>query len=470
MNLTILRAMLNGSRFALGALVLSFGLVTQVLNAQMLQLNELDYYEKPGVNVLVFSNWYNDNFNDSKISGVELIHHGVRTATNGDVRLLPTPEQWDRIPSFIRREIDPETQKITAWLEYPEFKFSIETVPIEGGFKVSVHLEDALPKAMEGKAGFNLEFLPAAYFGKSYLMDENSGVLPLHPAGSTERLASGYTQPFPLAEGRHLVLAPEDTYRRVQIKSETGSLSLYDGRNKAQNGWLVVRELLPAGQKGKVLEWFVEPAAVENWKREPVISFSQVGYHPTQAKRAVVELDASDELEAEAALFRLLADGSRSLVRSLPVTDWGPYKRYHYGFVDFSDVKLPGLYMLRYGDQEVGPIRVDEAVYAEAWHLTLDVFMPVQMDHMFVREAYRVWHGEAHRDDALQAPTDHMHFDLFGQGPTTDTPFEPFEHIPGLDVGGWFDAGDFDLRTQTHYYTILYLAQACEDFRIERDE
>lgn len=103
MNLTILRAMLNGSRFALGALVLSFGLVTQVLNAQMLQLNELDYYEKPGVNVLVFSNWYNDNFSDSKISGVELIHHGVRTATNGDVRLLPTPEQWDRIPSFIRR-------------------------------------------------------------------------------------------------------------------------------------------------------------------------------------------------------------------------------------------------------------------------------------------------------------------------------------------------------------------------------
>lgn len=47
MNLTILPAMLNGSRFALGALVLSFGLVTQVLNAQMLQLNELDYYEKP---------------------------------------------------------------------------------------------------------------------------------------------------------------------------------------------------------------------------------------------------------------------------------------------------------------------------------------------------------------------------------------------------------------------------------------
>lgn len=103
MNLMILRSALTGSRLALGAFVLAYGLFAQGLNAQMLQLNELDYYEKPGVNVLVFSNWYNDNFSDSKISGVELIHHGVRTATNGDVRLLPTPEQWDRIPSFIRR-------------------------------------------------------------------------------------------------------------------------------------------------------------------------------------------------------------------------------------------------------------------------------------------------------------------------------------------------------------------------------
>lgn len=110
MNLTILRAMLNGSRFALGALVLSFGLVTQVLNAQMLQLNELDYYEKPGVNVLVFSNWYNDNFSDSKISGVELIHHGVRTATNGDVRLLPTPEQCLHSRRNCSRCLDIETR------------------------------------------------------------------------------------------------------------------------------------------------------------------------------------------------------------------------------------------------------------------------------------------------------------------------------------------------------------------------
>ena len=55
------------------------------------------YFEKQGLNVLVFNNWYNDNFSDSKISGIEIIHHGIRTATNGDVRLNPTPEQWDPI-------------------------------------------------------------------------------------------------------------------------------------------------------------------------------------------------------------------------------------------------------------------------------------------------------------------------------------------------------------------------------------
>lgn len=38
-----------------------------------LKLNDSSYFEKQGLNVLVFSNWYNDNFSDSKISGIEII-------------------------------------------------------------------------------------------------------------------------------------------------------------------------------------------------------------------------------------------------------------------------------------------------------------------------------------------------------------------------------------------------------------
>ena len=34
------------------------------------------------------------------------------------------------------------------------------------------------------------------------------------------------------------------------------------------------------------------------------------------------------------------------------------------------------------------------------------------------------------------------HFDLHYQGPTTDTRYKALELIPGLNVGGFFDAGD----------------------------
>ncbi len=102
--------------------------------------------------------------------------------------------------------------------------------------------------------------------------------------------------------------------------------------------------------------------------------------------------------------------------------------------------------------------------------LELDVFFPVQMDHMFVNEAYRVWHGASHLDDALQAPVNHEHFDMYAQGPETGTQYKPGEHIPGLNVGGWFDAGDFDIRTQSQCAVVLSLVQSWERFHIDRDE
>ncbi|HYM93515.1 MAG TPA: glycoside hydrolase family 9 protein, partial [Chitinophagaceae bacterium] len=73
-------------------------------------------------------------------------------------------------------------------------------------------------------------------------------------------------------------------------------------------------------------------------------------------------------------------------------------------------------------------------------------------------------------DDALQAPVNHVHFDLYAQGPTTDSPYKPGEHIPGLNVGGWFDAGDYDIRTQTQYAVVMSLVQSWEMFNPLRDE
>src|ERR687885_1772539 len=91
-------------------------------NAQM-QLNDRDYFETRGLNVLAFSNWYDGNFSDAKIAGVELIHHGVRTATNGDVRLSPTPGQWDPVPTLVSRHVDAAAGAIETTLAYADHNF-----------------------------------------------------------------------------------------------------------------------------------------------------------------------------------------------------------------------------------------------------------------------------------------------------------------------------------------------------------
>jgi hypothetical protein len=55
-------------------------------------------------------------------------------------------------------------------------------------------------------------------------------------------------------------------------------------------------------------------------------------------------------------------------------------------------------------------------------------------------------------------------------GPTTETRFKPGERIPGLNVGGWFDAGDFDIQTLSHAAAIMHFVDAWEAFRPMRDE
>ena len=440
--------------------------------AQSFELNDQQYFEKDGVNILVFSNWYNGLFSDSKISGIELIHHGVRTATNGDVRLDNAPEQWDAIPQFVEVKVGETENTVEAFLKYPDynFEYSIRAVAKDDVIMLSVHLDQPLPDALRAKAGLNLEFLPSAYFEKMYLADGQAGIFPLYPSGPTNKRADGTTEPLPIAGGRKLVLAPEDPERRVSIEALSGSLSLYDGRNKAQNGWFVVRTFIPSNKTGKVIEWALKPNGISNWIRPPMIAHSQVGYHPEQKKVAVIELDKNDDPLKLARLLKIDEKGNEEEVLKGATNAWGEYTRYNYVTFDFSPIKMQGLYFIEYGEHRTKPFPIGQNVYENAWQPTLDVFFPVQMDHMQVNEAYRVWHGASHLDDALQAPVDHEHFDLYAQGPTTDTPYKPGEHIPGLNIGGWYDAGDYDIRTQTQYQVIMDLVETWETFQIDRDE
>ncbi len=456
-----------------------------------LRLNDKGYFEARGFNVLVFENEYTGMFFDEKTAGVMFIHHGARTATGGAVRLNPTPEQWDPIPAVVERKVDKASNTIDVLLRYKDYDFdALLRVHAAGeSFTLRVILDKPVPKRLQGRAGLNIEFLPSAYFRKTYLMDGRSGIFPLYPTGPMqarpmeERLPQfaghstfddrgrgEFVEPKPIAQGKTLILAPEDPERRIKIEAREGELMLLDGRNVAQNGWFVVRTLLPAQKTGTAAEWTITPNTLPDWIRPPVIGHSQVGYVPSQPKVAVIELDKNDKPLATASLLKLGDKGRWVEIYKGKAVPWGTYLRYQYLRFDFSDVREQGLYALQYGRTQSGPFPIAPHVYDDTWQKTLDVWFPVQMDHMFVNEAYRVWHGAAHLDDARQAPVNHQHFDGYRLGESTESPYQPGEHIPGLNIGGWFDAGDFDIRTGSHCATVISMAEAWEQFAIDRDE
>jgi hypothetical protein len=435
-------------------------------------LNDSLYFEKPGFNILVFNNMYDNLFDDAKAGAVEIIHHGLRTATNGDVRLNPSPGQWDPIAEFVDRKADRENQRIEVTMNFSayDFRYTLVAQAEEDGLLLSVVADQPLPEALHGVAGLNLELFPPVFWGTSFVMDNQYGLFPTSPADGMT-LIKGELEPQPIAAGKIIEIAPDSPDKHLTIRSVgDGELLLYDGRSKQQNGTFTLRTLLPAGQTGKIAEWRITGRSVGGWERPPVIAYSQVGYHPSQAKLAVIELDKNSRPLSSVVLWKINGDGSRTQALSAAPSVWGRYLRYNYLQFDFSAVTQPGIYSLQYGKQHTAPFPIAPDVFRRAWYPTLDVFMPVQMDHMFVREAYRVWHGAPHLDDALQAPLNRVHWDGWRQGETTGNKYGPLQHIPGLNVGGWFDAGDFDIQTPSQQSTVQSLVQLYETFAVDRDE
>lgn len=455
-----------------------------------LEINDLEYFERPGVNVLVYSNLFSGGFNDEKNSGIEIIHHGVRTVQGGAIRLSKTPEQWDLVPATPSRTVNRDNNSIEVALRYEDYDFDSRVVVTGDGktFHIDVYLDEPVPDSLAGDAGFNLEFLPSQYWNKAYVMDGRPNRFPRYAVSETitrpnsekhkqykgyrtydDRGTGRFVDPLPMETGHTILMAPDDPERMIRITSEDVPLELYDGRIIAQNGWFVLRSVLPEGKTGKVLSWTVEPNAVEGWIREPNVGFSQVGYIPSQPKVAVVELDKNDRPEARASIYRVNDDGSTSKVYTGKVVEWGPYYKYNYVKFDFSDVTEPGVYFIEYGDVHTNNFIIDNSVYDKITDATSDVWIPIHMNHMYVNEAYRVWHGEPFKEGYLQAPPSTDHFDLHWQGPTTDTRYKALELIPGLNVGGYFDAGDFDIETGSNIGVVQNFVTAWELFRPERD-
>ena len=456
-----------------------------------MKVNDKGYLDTQGFSVFLYDSTYHPVFVDQKNTAMEMILHGQRIATNGDVRLMPTPEQWDLVATLEGRQADKVNDRLTASLAFPTFdlSYTLEVAAETGGVKVTINLDKPLPEKLAGRAGFNLEFLPSIYMDKAYLVDgTKAGIFPRTPNDPMVKVmpladepkkayyledwdkAKGYTQPLPFADGKSITLGVDDPLVRVNVKSDTSNLMLFDGRNRAQNGWFVLRSLIPAGKTTGAIVWHIRPDVIPNWTRPPMIAHSQVGYAPAFSKVAVLELDPKYDAPKTAKVLRLMEDGSYQQAFEGSITAAKPWLRYVYSKFDFTPVKEPGLYVIEYAGQRTAPFPIATDVYANIWQDSLDHHLAVQMDHVSVREGYRVWHGASHLDDGRLAPVVGEQFDGWNQATATDGKYKGGDHIPGMNVGGWYDAGDFDLEEPSQLAVIQSLALAYQEFNLTYDE
>ena len=447
-----------------------------------LKINDKDYFAMPGLNIMVFDDIYPEGHQ----GGISIIQNGVRVATNGDIFLEPVSGQWEPFSKFHHRDIDKNNNEIRVSLSYPDsskktgfnpviipdiyFTYTVKVKPQGDSVRITVDLDQPLPHQWIGKVGFNLELFPSALFGKSWYLDKHSGIFPPQANGPVQLDNKGEEQPLPLAIGKRLVIAPENNYQRMVIESKKEDIQLLDGRVKFNNSWFTVRSNVPEGATKGAIEWVISANVIPGWKYKPVIHVSQVGYHPSQQKTAVIELDASDSCAGQARLVRISENGIPEVMLSAPVKRWGKFLRYNYGQFDFSSVTREGIYSVEYGDSHTELFRIAGDVYKRnVWQPVLDFFLPVQMCHVRVEEKYRVWHGVCHLDDAVMAPVNHNHFDGYIQGASTLTKYKPMEPVPGLNKGGWHDAGDDDLRIESQADEVYILSLIYENFHVTSD-
>ncbi|WP_037318566.1 glycoside hydrolase family 9 protein [Salegentibacter sp. Hel_I_6] len=449
-----------------------------------LRINEQEYLEMRGLNVMLAHDFYPE----SHQGGVGIIQNGIRVATNGDLRLEPTPGQWQPVPKVGERVVDREKNTISVKMAYPdeaknrkgfnpieypdlEFSYNLKIIPQGKSFKIIVDLDEALPEEWIGKVGMNIEFFPGYLFGKSYYMDNEFGLFNRQANGPGSYDGEDEYQIEPMATGKELTIAPGTPKQTLRIENLRGNqLQLIDGRAQHSNGWYVVRSLVPSGATKNAIEWLITPNTLEDYTYEPVVQISQVGYHPGQEKIAVIETDQNHTNLKEAKLLRLDNKGGFTEIISEDPSEWGEFLRYKYYQLDFTNIEEPGMYVVKYGDYTTEAFQINKDVYKrDVWQPTLEYFLPVQMCHMLVNDRYKIWHGRCHLDDARMAPVDTNHFDGYLQGPETLTTFEPGEHVPGLDAGGWHDAGDFDLRIESQASTIQGLSHIYEIFQEDYD-
>src|SRR5258708_34257782 len=138
-----------------------------------MKVTDKNYLDTQGFSVFLYDSTYHPVFVDQKNTAMEMILHGQRIATNGDVRLMPTPEQWDLVATLKGRHADKANDRLIADLSFPTFDFSytLEVAAEPGGEKVSINLDKPLPQKPEERAGLKLDVRTSTYIAEARVQE-----------------------------------------------------------------------------------------------------------------------------------------------------------------------------------------------------------------------------------------------------------------------------------------------------------
>lgn len=420
------------------------------------------YFKAHGFRFLI---WQND-YLGGRLGGLEMILQGKRVLDAGNVVCFTTDGKKygyydDTGDQRGERTVDLKTGRVSYPVELLPLGLKYTVNVLSDGNSIWVQIDLAQPVDLEKiqEIAFRIEIYPEEYEYKTFTGGEISDWFYEQHLGRRVLI--------PKAE--KIVIAPEDPQRKITFEGKNATLSLRDERRDLNISGYMLFASLARGSAQQSFSLKITPSIDPNWTKEPVIQVSQVGYHPSQQKIAILEVEPRTTEIHEMELLVLNEKPAPERVALLKPEKWGNLYQNTYYTYDFSDVKKTGHYFLKYDQQQVGPFKISPAVFEAVWQPTLDVYFPTQMCHVKVKDFLRLWHGACHLDDALQAPAGHVGKDGYRQGPATQTDFSPYERVPGITWGGWHDAADFDLPSGSICETALWLALAQEKFPTTRD-
>ena len=427
-----------------------------------IKLEQEGYFKAPGFRFLIYHNTYIGG----RLGGLEMIMQGKRVLDGGNVVCKLNDGKTygyytDSNDKRGERAVDVDAGKVS----YPvvltplDMKYTTNVISDGSSITVRIDLDKPVDWNVISDISFRIEIYPEEYKDNtfngggisSYFYDQHFGRKVLIP------------------KAKEIVIAPEDPQKKIVFEGENVTLSLRDERRDFNISGYMLFASLEKGSTKRSFSLKIKPTIDSHWTKEPVLEVSQVGYHPDQQKTAILEVQPETKNIKDLRILYLNDNYNIDTVATLPFKKWGDLYQNTYYTCDFTLIKDPGLYFLKYGDQRFGPVVISDTVFRSAWHETADIYFPTQMCHVKVKDFLRIWHGACHLDDALQAKPNHKGKDGYSQGPETQTKFKPLEHIPGINWGGWHDAADFDLPSGSIAQTALWMALAQEKFKTTRD-